>query len=89
MTHRLERLRKRLGEEGLDAILISQGENRRYLSGFTGSAGFILISQQSAILATDFRYVEQAKSQAPSIAPLALVCLLAAKPSRQRLPSAT
>jgi Xaa-Pro aminopeptidase len=68
MTYRLERLRQRLfenGGEGLDAILISQQQNRRYLSGFTGSAGFLLISQQSAILATDFRYVEQAKSQAP------------------------
>ncbi|KPJ52335.1 MAG: hypothetical protein AMJ37_03110 [Dehalococcoidia bacterium DG_18] len=65
MTHRLESLRQRLGEAGLDAILISQGENRRYLSGFTGSAGFLLISQRSAILATDFRYIEQAKSQAP------------------------
>ncbi len=65
MTHRLERLRQRLGEEELDAILISQGENRRYLSGFTGSAGFLLISQQHAILATDFRYIEQAKRQAP------------------------
>ena len=67
MTYRLERLRERLlvnGEEGLDAILISQGENRRYLSGFTGSAGFLLISEKSAILATDFRYIEQAKSQA-------------------------
>jgi Xaa-Pro aminopeptidase len=67
MTYRLERLRERLfdnGDEGLDAILISQGENRRYLSGFTGSAGFLLISQQSAILATDFRYIEQAKRQA-------------------------
>ncbi|KPJ54409.1 MAG: hypothetical protein AMJ37_00585 [Dehalococcoidia bacterium DG_18] len=65
MTYRLKRLRQKLGEEGLDAILVSQGENRRYLSGFTGSAGFLLISQQSAILATDFRYVEQAKRQAP------------------------
>lgn len=65
MTNRLERLRQRLGEEGLDAILISQGENRRYLSGFTGSAGFLLISEKSAILATDFRYTEQAKIQAP------------------------
>lgn len=64
MTHRLERLRQRLGEEGLDAILISQVENRRYLSGFTGSAGYLFISQRSTILATDFRYVEQAKSQA-------------------------
>jgi len=68
MSHRLERLREQLfvnGEEGLNAILISQKENRRYISGFTGSAGFLLISEKSAILATDFRYIEQAKSQAP------------------------
>ena len=64
MSHRLEKLRQRLAESELDAILISQGENRRYLSGFTGSAGSLLISQKSAILATDFRYVEQAQSQA-------------------------
>jgi len=67
MSHRLEKLRQRLGEEGLDAILISQGESRRYLSGFTGSAGFLLISEKSAILATDFRYTEQAKRQAPNL----------------------
>lgn len=68
MSHRLERLRERLfidGEAGLDASLISQKENRCYISGFTGSAGFLLISEKSAILATDFRYIEQAKSQAP------------------------
>ena len=65
MNIRVEKLRQRLAESELDAILISQGENRRYLSGFTGSAAFLLISQKSAILATDFRYVEQAQSQAP------------------------
>lgn len=65
MRHRLEKLRQKLAEEGLEAILISQGENRRYLSGFAGSAGFLLISEKRAILASDFRYVEQAKSQAP------------------------
>ena len=68
MSHCLERLRERLfinGEAGLDAVLISQRENRRYISGFIGSAGFLLISEKSAILATDFRYIEQAKSQAP------------------------
>jgi Xaa-Pro aminopeptidase len=68
MTYRLERLRQRLfveGEEGLDAILISRAENLRYLSGFTGSAGFLLISEAKSILATDFRYIEQAKCQAP------------------------
>jgi len=67
MSHRLEKLRQRLGLEGLDAILVSQGENRRYLSGFTGSAGFLLISEKSALLATDFRYIEQAKRQAPDL----------------------
>ncbi len=65
MSHRLEKLRHKLAEAELEAILISQGENRRYLSEFTGSAGFLLISEKKAILATDFRYVEQAQSQAP------------------------
>ena len=65
MTDRLNKLRSQLTTKGLDALIISQAENRRYLSGFTGSAGFLLISQQRAILATDFRYVEQAQAQAP------------------------
>jgi len=63
MSYRLEKLRQILVEEELDAILISQGENRRYLSGFTGSAGFLLISQDRAILATDSRYIEQAQDE--------------------------
>lgn len=65
MVNRLERLRSKLIESGLDAILVSQGKNLRYLSGFTGSAGVLLISQERAILATDFRYVEQAQGEAP------------------------
>ena len=62
---RLQNLRQRLAERELDALLISQAENRRYLSGFTGSAGFLLVTAEDAILATDFRYVEQAETQAP------------------------
>lgn len=65
MSQRLPRLRQKLVEEGLDAMLISQPDNRRYLSGFVGTAGFLLISHSSAIVATDFRYVEQAGRQAP------------------------
>ncbi len=62
---RLTKLRETLTTEGLDAILITQPENRRYLSGFTGSTGVLLISQEQAILATDFRYYEQVEKQAP------------------------
>lgn len=66
MNPRLRKLCRLLAREKLDAILISSPPNRRYLSGFTGSAGFLLISRNEAILATDFRYIEQAASQAPN-----------------------
>jgi len=62
---RLEKLLAGLGEKGLDGILISQPENRRYLSGFDGSAGFLIITKNRSILATDSRYTVQARSQAP------------------------
>jgi Xaa-Pro aminopeptidase len=65
MTPRLQKLRQKIAEKGLDALFVSQTENRRYLSGFTGTAGFLLISQHQAILATDFRYTQQASLQAP------------------------
>ena len=65
ISNRLQRLRQKLAEKEVDAIFVSQPENRYYLSGFDGSAGFLLITSQKAILATDFRYVEQAKAQAP------------------------
>ena len=65
MSLKLHKLRQRLEEEELDAILISSPENRRYMSGFAGSAGWLLISHDDATLATDFRYIEQAGNQAP------------------------
>ncbi len=63
--NRLQKLRQKLAEKEVDAIFISQPENRYYLSGFDGSDGFLLITPQNTILATDFRYIEQAKRQAP------------------------
>ena len=62
---RLNNLRKTLTEEKVDALLISQPENRRYLSGFTGSAGWLVVTAGQAILATDFRYYEQMGHEAP------------------------
>jgi Xaa-Pro aminopeptidase len=64
-SNRIQKLRPALDEKQIDGILISQAENRRYLSGFDGSAGFLLITPKSKILATDFRYTAQAKNQAP------------------------
>jgi len=62
---RVTRLAAQLPRRELDAILISAPENRRYLSGFTGSAGYLLITPQRQLLFTDSRYSEQAGNQSP------------------------
>ena len=64
-SKRLEKLRQKLSCEDVDAIFVSHPENWRYLSGFDGSSGFLLITQKEAVLATDFRYIEQSRQQAP------------------------
>jgi Xaa-Pro aminopeptidase len=65
MNERLRRLRDALDGHEIDAALISNAQNRRYLSGFTGSAGYLLVTAEDAIIATDFRYYEQSAAQAP------------------------
>jgi Xaa-Pro aminopeptidase len=65
VNSRLQRLRSRFKENGIDGIFITQSANRRYLSGFDGTAGYLVISRRKAVLATDFRYTEQAISEAP------------------------
>jgi Xaa-Pro aminopeptidase len=62
---RIARLRAAMSAQGLDAVLITSAENRAYYSGFRGSAGALLVSAADAVLATDFRYTEQAGQQAP------------------------
>lgn len=66
---RIERLRARLEEHKLDALFVSSPEtasavNRRYLSGFTGTSAYLLITPDDAAIATDFRYYDQAQEQA-------------------------
>ncbi len=56
-------LRRRLSKLKVDGILITDLVNVRYLTGFTGSSGFLIISQKHAIFVTDFRYQEQAKQE--------------------------
>ena len=46
---RLDLLRAELPAFGAEAFLISQPENRWYLSGFTGSSGWLLITDQQAL----------------------------------------
>lgn len=65
MKERVEGLVAQFPEKELDGVLISAPENRRYLSGFSGSAGYLFITKDNAVLVTDSRYTEQAGNQSP------------------------
>ena len=60
---RINQLRSKLESFCIDGILIQRPENRKYLTGFDGSAGYLLVTAALAVLATDFRYVEQAQGE--------------------------
>ena len=66
MKERVERLVAQFPDQELDGVLISAPENRRYLSGFSGSAGYLFITKSNALLVTDSRYTEQAAMQSPA-----------------------
>jgi Xaa-Pro aminopeptidase len=60
---RLTRLRLALEENHLDSLLVTHLPNIRYLCGFTGSAGALLVADRGCILFTDGRYRTQAKAE--------------------------
>lgn len=60
---KLAKLRQALLDQGVDALLITNEYNRRYMTGFTGTAGVAIVSQNDAVFITDFRYTEQAEAQ--------------------------
>ncbi|MDQ0337743.1 Xaa-Pro aminopeptidase [Caldalkalibacillus uzonensis] len=64
MQERVQKLRALLAREGLDGLLVTNSFNRRYITGFTGTAGVALITGSDAVFITDFRYVDQARDQA-------------------------
>ena len=63
VTGRLARLRPALDDAGADGLLVTELANVRYLTGFTGSAGVLLVTADEALLATDGRYRTQAGEQ--------------------------
>ncbi|PKL52072.1 MAG: Xaa-Pro dipeptidase [Nitrospira bacterium HGW-Nitrospira-1] len=52
-----------LESKGIDGILLSHITNVRYVTGFTGSSGCVVITKKDNIFCTDFRYEEQAKQE--------------------------
>jgi Xaa-Pro aminopeptidase len=70
-TARIEKTRGLMRACNVDTLLISnieegRGVNIQYLSGFSGSAGVLILTQERQILITDFRYELQVKQESPA-----------------------
>jgi Xaa-Pro aminopeptidase len=63
MRRRIARLREALKREKLDGLLVSGPSNVRYLCGYTGSNGLMLVTRTGAWFYTDFRYKEQIRTE--------------------------
>ena len=62
-TTRQQKLRKQVAVSKLDGLLLSYLPNIRYLCGFTGSAGFLLVNESGSVFFTDVRYDTQAHEE--------------------------
>ena len=61
--NRLEKLQARLKEANLPGLIVTNLKNVYYLTGFTGSAGVLLVTPDKAFFITDSRYTLQSKEQ--------------------------
>jgi len=64
ISERVRNIQHLIGLKKVDGFYISNIKNIRYLTGFSGSSGFVLITKDKNLLFTDFRYKEQVKAEA-------------------------
>jgi Xaa-Pro aminopeptidase len=59
---RLDRARQRMRSAAVDALVVSHLPNIRYLTGFVGTAGLVVLTPAACVLIVDFRYQTVARS---------------------------
>src|SRR2546422_3164316 len=64
-ARRVAALRGRLADLELDGLVVTSPENIRYLSGFSGSLGYLVIGRTDAEILGDSRYWLQMEAEAP------------------------
>lgn len=64
---RLSKVREHLLTDRCEALLILDLNNIRYLTGFTGGSGALLLDDGRSILLVDGRYITQAREEAPQV----------------------
>ena len=70
-SHRLARIRGWFAEWGIDALLVTHAPNLRYLTGFDGSMGAVLLTTSSCVLIVDGRYITAARTRVDQCTELA------------------
>ncbi len=63
IQNRLDKVRNRFTENGIEGFYVTNLTNVRYLSGYTGSAGQLLVLPDGVHFFTDGRYIEQSRAQ--------------------------
>jgi Xaa-Pro aminopeptidase len=63
ITDRIAKVRSEMMQQGMDALIVSSLTNVRYLPGFTGSNGLLVIRPASSVFISDIRYTRQAKQE--------------------------
>ncbi len=64
---RVAGIRRLMVSEGITSLLVTRREDVRYLTGFTGSAGTVLVTPGRPYLVTDFRYMLQARKETSGV----------------------
>jgi len=64
-ANRLREFREMLTQTQADAFLVTDPNNRFYMSGFRGSSGALLVTVAEQYVITDFRYTDQVREEAP------------------------
>jgi len=85
VPQRLDGLRARLSDAGVDALLVTTLANVRYLTGFSGSAGMLAVTPDAALLTTDGRYRTQSAEQVAAAGAAVDIEIGGAQPQRDAL----
>lgn len=59
----LQRVTEIMEQRNCDAMIISNRYNMRYISGYCGDTGIVVITKQDKLIFTDFRYIYQAQAE--------------------------
>lgn len=73
----IQKLQSQLNQN--DAFIVTSPENRRYLTGFASSDGYLLITKTEAVFLIDSRYIEAAQNQITECSEIALLASLSAQ----------